>query len=110
MFWRRKSDSAATALRQRHPASTERPGDRLPEPEVMPTVDAASAERRRIMPQFAPRGAGAERLLEPPKRSAGARIRWSLREMRCSPSSFCLRSSAAARFLYGRQQLDAKVR
>ena len=48
MFWRRKSDPASDhAPSAATPSgSSERPGDRLPEPELRPGVDATGAERR----------------------------------------------------------------
>jgi UPF0755 protein len=73
MFWRRKSETSASDV----PAPNgERPGDRLPEPEVRGAADVrpeAAVDRRRIVPRSPRVALEPERMPEPPRRSSGAR-------------------------------------
>jgi UPF0755 protein len=113
MFWRRKSSKAAaetSAPDGNSPRVGERPGDRLPEPEIRGTSDLrALGERRRNIVPRSPRAAlEPERVPEPPRRSSGARHPMVVAGNAVFTILILLAIVGGGAAIVGKQQLDAR--
>jgi UPF0755 protein len=111
MFWRRKSTTPGdgTAADSAGSPTGERPGDRLPEPEVRGSLDIRPQnERRRIIPRSPRAALEPERLPEPPRRSASARHPMVVAGNAVFTILIILAVVVGGGAFIGKQQLDAR--